>query len=85
MPSPGPRGSGEKHHRVVGTHWSRRLPRAGGEASRGLAGRREQEERGRGVVCGADWSAAHSQGFQGCGPFKTQLAPPTTSPSPETY
>lgn len=28
---------------------------------------------------------AKDSGSLSCGPFKIQLAPPTTSPSPETY
>lgn len=76
MPSPGPRGSGEKHHRVVGTHWSRQLPGAGGGACRGLAGRREQEARGKGVVveqAGVQLTAKDSKAE---GPLRSSWLPP---------
>lgn len=75
-----------------GTHWSRQLLRAGGESLKGVhrqawqAGRSRRKGGGERCVepTGAKLEAKDSCSL-GCGPFKLQPAPPTASPSPETY
>lgn len=49
-----------------------------------LASRQEQEKKWGGDWCAKQTEAKDSCSL-GCGPFKLQPAPPTASPSPETY